>query len=95
MLIFFLSPLRSFAADEEVLRLNLFSWQIGSRSALCSAAQNMTWLIVCRAIQGIGGGGITPDHHVEPRECVTASQSLFAIDLCGQILMAVVENMVG
>ncbi|KAG1756583.1 MFS general substrate transporter [Suillus paluster] len=28
-------------------------------SALCGAAQNMTWLIVCRAIQGIGGGGIT------------------------------------
>lgn len=27
-------------------------------SALCGAAQNMTWLIVCRAIQGIGGGGI-------------------------------------
>ncbi|KAF9242116.1 MFS general substrate transporter [Melanogaster broomeanus] len=27
-------------------------------SALCGAAQNMTWLIVCRAIQGIGGGGV-------------------------------------
>ena len=27
-------------------------------SALCGAAQNMTWLIVCRAIQGVGGGGI-------------------------------------
>ncbi|THH13934.1 hypothetical protein EW146_g6336 [Bondarzewia mesenterica] len=27
-------------------------------SALCGAAQNMIWLIVCRAIQGIGGGGI-------------------------------------
>ncbi|KAH9951233.1 major facilitator superfamily domain-containing protein [Amylocystis lapponica] len=27
-------------------------------SALCGAAQNMTWLVVCRAIQGIGGGGI-------------------------------------
>ncbi|ETW79037.1 major facilitator superfamily [Heterobasidion irregulare TC 32-1] len=27
-------------------------------SALCGAAQNMTWLIVARAIQGIGGGGI-------------------------------------
>ncbi len=30
--------------------------QIGS--ALCGAAQSMTWLIVARAIQGIGGGGI-------------------------------------
>ncbi|KAJ7741549.1 major facilitator superfamily domain-containing protein [Mycena maculata] len=27
-------------------------------SALCGAAQNMTWLVVCRAVQGIGGGGI-------------------------------------
>jgi MFS family permease len=27
-------------------------------SALCGAAQNLTWLIVCRAIQGIGGGGL-------------------------------------
>ena len=27
-------------------------------SALCGAAQDMTWLIVCRAVQGIGGGGI-------------------------------------
>ncbi|KAH0826959.1 MFS general substrate transporter [Lanmaoa asiatica] len=27
-------------------------------SALCGAAQNMTWLIVSRVLQGIGGGGI-------------------------------------
>ncbi|KAG1730746.1 MFS general substrate transporter [Suillus lakei] len=27
-------------------------------SALCGAAQNMTWLIVSRAVQGIGGGGV-------------------------------------
>ncbi|RPD63524.1 MFS amino acid permease [Lentinus tigrinus ALCF2SS1-6] len=27
-------------------------------SALCGAAQNMVWLIVSRAVQGIGGGGI-------------------------------------
>ncbi|KAI0748099.1 MFS amino acid permease [Daedaleopsis nitida] len=27
-------------------------------SALCGAAQNMVWLIVARAVQGIGGGGI-------------------------------------
>ena len=30
--------------------------QIGS--ALCGAAQSMTWLILARALQGIGGGGI-------------------------------------
>ncbi|KAG9314833.1 MFS general substrate transporter [Chiua virens] len=27
-------------------------------SGMCGAAQNMRWLIVCRAVQGIGGGGI-------------------------------------
>ncbi|KAG9086328.1 hypothetical protein FRC06_003147 [Ceratobasidium sp. 370] len=27
-------------------------------SALCGAAQNFTWLAVCRGVQGIGGGGI-------------------------------------
>ncbi|KAI8998660.1 MFS amino acid permease [Trametes punicea] len=27
-------------------------------SALCGAAQNMTWLVVCRAVQGTGGAGI-------------------------------------
>lgn len=34
----------------------IHSCQVGS--ALCGAAQNMTWLIVCRAFQGIGGGGL-------------------------------------
>ncbi|CAA92259.1 basic amino acid transmembrane transporter [Schizosaccharomyces pombe] len=28
-------------------------------SAMCGAAQNMLWLVLCRAVQGIGGGGIT------------------------------------
>ncbi|KDE08593.1 hypothetical protein MVLG_01057 [Microbotryum lychnidis-dioicae p1A1 Lamole] len=27
-------------------------------SAMCGAAQNMTWLCVCRGVQGVGGGGI-------------------------------------
>jgi EmrB/QacA subfamily drug resistance transporter len=27
-------------------------------SALCGAAQSMTWLIGCRAVQGLGGGGL-------------------------------------
>lgn len=30
--------------------------QVGS--ALCGAAQSMLWLVIARAIQGIGGGGI-------------------------------------
>jgi MFS family permease len=37
------------------LRFSSAYFQFGS--AMCGAAQNMTWLIVCRAIQGIGGGG--------------------------------------
>ena len=27
-------------------------------SAMCGAAQSMTWLCVCRGVQGLGGGGI-------------------------------------
>jgi MFS family permease len=27
-------------------------------SALSGAAQNINWLIACRAVQGLGGGGI-------------------------------------
>ncbi|KAI0044543.1 MFS general substrate transporter [Auriscalpium vulgare] len=34
----------------------IFVFLIGS--ALCGAAQSMTWLIIARAVQGIGGGGI-------------------------------------
>ena len=34
--------------------------QLGPKigSALSGAAQNIVWLIVCRAVQGLGGGGI-------------------------------------
>lgn len=44
------------SVSHRVLYLALTAMKIGS--ALCGAAQNMTWLIVCRAVQGIGGGGI-------------------------------------
>ena len=27
-------------------------------SAMCGAAQSMIWLVVCRGLQGIGGGGL-------------------------------------
>ena len=27
-------------------------------SALCGGAKNITWLIVCRALSGLGGGSI-------------------------------------
>ena len=44
--------------------LNLFFLAVGSYSlpqlgsALCGAAKSMTWLIIARAVQGIGGGGM-------------------------------------
>ncbi|KAJ7663013.1 major facilitator superfamily domain-containing protein [Mycena rosella] len=40
-----------------VLYPSILVFLIGS--ALCGAAQSMTWLILARALQGIGGGGIT------------------------------------
>ena len=49
---------------------------------MCGAAQNMTWLIVCRAVQGIGGGGIiqlvviTISDIVPLKECVIGSWPL-------------------
>ncbi|KAF8838015.1 MFS general substrate transporter [Paxillus ammoniavirescens] len=39
-----------------ILYSSIIIFLIGS--ALCGAAQSMNWLIVCRAVQGIGGGGI-------------------------------------
>ncbi|KAG2158308.1 MFS general substrate transporter, partial [Suillus bovinus] len=44
------------AGRKPILYGSIVIFLIGS--ALCGAAQNMTWLIVCRAVQGIGGGGI-------------------------------------
>ncbi|KZS91047.1 MFS general substrate transporter [Sistotremastrum niveocremeum HHB9708] len=35
---------------------SIFIFLIGS--ALCGAAKTINWLIICRAIQGVGGGGI-------------------------------------
>ncbi|OCB88604.1 MFS general substrate transporter [Sanghuangporus baumii] len=43
-------------------------------SALCGAAQNMTWLIVCRAIQGIGGGGILQLVHITISDIVSLEE---------------------
>ncbi|VDC06640.1 unnamed protein product [Peniophora sp. CBMAI 1063] len=55
-----LSPLYGKLSDitgrKPILYAVIVIFLIGS--ALCGAAQNMTWLIVCRAVQGIGGGGI-------------------------------------
>ncbi|KAI0093668.1 MFS general substrate transporter [Irpex rosettiformis] len=39
-----------------VLYTSIVIFLIGS--ALCGAAQTMVWLVVCRAVQGVGGGGI-------------------------------------
>jgi MFS family permease len=35
---------------------HLIASQLGS--ALCGAAQSMIWLVIARAVQGLGGGGI-------------------------------------
>ncbi|CAL1714499.1 unnamed protein product [Somion occarium] len=55
-----LSPLYGKLSDlvgrKIVLYPSILVFLIGS--ALCGAAQSMAWLIVARAIQGIGGGGI-------------------------------------
>ncbi|KAI0082659.1 MFS general substrate transporter [Panus rudis PR-1116 ss-1] len=55
-----LSPLYGKLSDlfgrKPILFASIFVFLIGS--ALCGAAQSMIWLIVCRAVQGIGGGGI-------------------------------------
>lgn len=55
-----LSPLYGKLSDlvgrKPILYTSIVIFLIGS--ALCGAAQNMTWLVVCRAVQGIGSGGI-------------------------------------
>ncbi|KAK0210903.1 MFS general substrate transporter [Desarmillaria ectypa] len=55
-----LSPLYGKLSDligrKPILYSSIVTFLIGS--ALCGAAQNLTWLIICRAVQGIGGGGI-------------------------------------
>ncbi|KAI0362066.1 MFS amino acid permease [Trametes cingulata] len=55
-----LSPIYGKVSDitgrKPVLYTSIVIFLIGS--ALCGAAQNMIWLVVCRAVQGIGGGGI-------------------------------------
>ena len=40
-----------------VFQLSVVAFVVGS--ALCGIAQNMEWLIASRALQGLGGGGIT------------------------------------
>ncbi|KAH9998106.1 MFS general substrate transporter [Russula compacta] len=39
-----------------ILYFSIVTFLLGS--ALCGAAQSLTWLIICRAVQGIGGGGL-------------------------------------
>ncbi|TFK42410.1 MFS amino acid permease [Crucibulum laeve] len=55
-----LTPLYGKLSDiigrKPILYASILIFLIGS--ALCGAAQSMTMLIVCRAVQGIGGGGI-------------------------------------
>ncbi|KAG6834718.1 hypothetical protein H0H93_007841, partial [Arthromyces matolae] len=55
-----LSPLYGKLSDvvgrKPILYASILLFLVGS--ALCGAAKSMTWLIVARAVQGMGGGGI-------------------------------------
>ncbi|KAL9715316.1 hypothetical protein Ac2012v2_001979 [Leucoagaricus gongylophorus] len=55
-----LSPFYGRVSDitgrKPILYSSILLFLVGS--ALCGAAQSMTWLIVTRAVQGIGGGGL-------------------------------------
>ncbi|KAF8503316.1 major facilitator superfamily domain-containing protein [Russula emetica] len=55
-----LAPLYGKLSDlvgrKPVLYFAILSFLLGS--ALCGAAQSLTWLIICRAVQGLGGGGL-------------------------------------
>ncbi|RDB21176.1 putative transporter C3H1.06c [Hypsizygus marmoreus] len=55
-----LAPLYGKLSDligrKPVLYASILTFLVGS--ALCGAAQTMIWLIIARAVQGIGGGGI-------------------------------------
>lgn len=55
-----LAPLYGRLSDligrKPILYFAIITFLIGS--ALCGAAQSMTWLIIARAVQGLGGGGI-------------------------------------
>ncbi|EGG11597.1 uncharacterized protein MELLADRAFT_33238 [Melampsora larici-populina 98AG31] len=57
-----LSPLYGRLSDavgrKPVLVGSIVMFLVGS--ALCGAAQNLPWLILCRGLQGVGGGGIFP-----------------------------------
>lgn len=48
-------------------------------SALCGAAQNFTWLAVCRGVQGIGGGGIMQMTMITIGDIVTLEVSRTAL----------------
>ncbi|KAF9454660.1 MFS amino acid permease [Macrolepiota fuliginosa MF-IS2] len=52
----FYGKISDITGRKPILYASILVFLIGS--ALCGAAQSMTWLIIARAVQGIGGGGI-------------------------------------
>lgn len=52
-------------------------------SALCGAAQNSVWLIVCRAVQGVGGGGIIQMVNIVISDIVPLTERGKAVGLLG------------
>ncbi|KIJ49256.1 hypothetical protein M422DRAFT_205468 [Sphaerobolus stellatus SS14] len=57
---------------EPVLFPSILLFMFGS--ALCGAAKSMQWLIICRAIQGIGGGGIQQMTQIVMSDIVTLEE---------------------
>ncbi|KAF7323088.1 MFS domain-containing protein [Mycena chlorophos] len=54
-------------------------------SALCGAAQNMTWLVVCRAVQGMGGGGIIQVVNITISDIVSLEERGRYVGLLGAV----------
>lgn len=71
-----LAPLWGILSDligrKPILYFGIVIFILGS--ALCGAAKSMTWLIVCRAVQGIGGGCIIQLTQITISDIVSLSQ---------------------
>ncbi|KAG8892513.1 hypothetical protein FRC00_011927, partial [Tulasnella sp. 408] len=71
-----LAPLWGILSDligrKPILYFGIVMFILGS--ALCGAAKSMIWLILCRAIQGIGGGCIIQLTQITISDIVSLSQ---------------------
>ncbi|RXW18730.1 hypothetical protein EST38_g7128 [Candolleomyces aberdarensis] len=74
-----LTPLYGKLSDligrKPILYASIICFLIGS--ALCGAAQTMVWLIIARAVQGIGGGGIIQLVNITISDIVSLEECFF------------------